>query len=110
LIQVNRWWLWRTEVNRGDPLDVDVAVLRRLDAVRDLDQLARGGIGLDELHASNPLPPDIAIPHYAAVLVGGSKSVTRAGRLRNDLDPRIWRLRAPIRGIETFARYGRGES
>ena len=76
------------------------AVLRRLDAVRDLDQLVR----------HRKLPPDIAIPRYAAVLVGDSKFVSRAGRLRNDLDPRIWRLRAPIRGIETFARYGRGES
>src|SRR5262249_32174554 len=28
-------------------------------------------------------------------------------RLRNDLDPGIERFRAPIRGIETSARYGR---
>jgi hypothetical protein len=82
------------EKRRVDSLDTDAAIHHRFNTVRDLDQLARGGIGigrarLDELHASNPLPPDIAIPHYAAVLVGGSKSVSRAGRLRNDLDPRI---------------------
>src|SRR6516165_10310454 len=51
----------------------------------------------------------IAIPHYAAIFFVGSRSASRARRLRNDLDPRIRRLRAPIRGIETSARYGRGE-
>jgi hypothetical protein len=100
------------EKRRVDSLDVNAAILRGFDPFADSMKLARGGIaiGEGELHSANPLPPDIAIPHYATVLVGGSKSVSRADRLRNDLDPRIWRLRAPIRGIETFARYGRGES
>jgi len=56
------------------------------------------------------IPPDMAIPHYAAIFFAGSRSASRVGRLRNDLDPRIRQLRAPIRGIETSARYGRGES
>ncbi len=54
-------------------------------------------------------PSGIAIPHYAAIFFAGSRSVNRAGRLRNDLAPKIWRLRSPIRAIETSARYDRGE-
>ena len=52
----------------------------------------------------------MTIPHYAAIFFAGSRSASRVGRLRNDLDPRIGPLRAPFRGIETTARYGRGES
>ena len=37
---------------RVDPLDVDASVLRSLNIVRDLDQLARGNIGVGEGAAS----------------------------------------------------------
>ena len=65
---------------------------------------------------SNPAPEcasfplGMAIPRCAAVFFAGSKSASHAGRLRNDLAPKIRRLQSPIRGIETFARYGRGAS
>src|SRR5450755_1747123 len=52
----------------------------------------------------------IAIPHYAAIFFAGSKSVNRAGQLRNDLAPEIRRPRSPIQVIETSARYDRRES
>ena len=38
----------RREERGVDALDIDAAVLRRLDAVRDLDQLAGGDIGIGE--------------------------------------------------------------
>jgi hypothetical protein len=37
---------------RVNALDVDAAILRRLDAVCDLDQLARGGVGIGEVGGS----------------------------------------------------------
>ena len=52
----------------------------------------------------------MAIPRYAAIFFVGSRFASRAGRLRNDPAPKIRRLRSPIRGIETSAGYGRGES
>src|SRR3974390_2174192 len=52
----------------------------------------------------------MAIPHYAAIFFAGSRSANPDGRLRSDLAPKSRRLRSPIRGIETSARYGRGES
>src|SRR3974390_2194404 len=52
----------------------------------------------------------MAIPHFAAIFFPGSRFASRGGRLRNDLDPTLQRLPAPIRAIETSARYGRGES
>src|SRR6516164_4594857 len=61
-----------------------------------------------EIYASH-YPTGMAIPHYAAIFFAGSRSASRAGRLRNDPAPKILRLRSPIRGIETSARYGRGE-
>jgi len=52
----------------------------------------------------------MAIPHFAAIFFVGSRFASRGGRLRNDLDPTLRRLRAPIRATQTSARYGRGES
>src|SRR3974390_860497 len=52
----------------------------------------------------------MAIPRYAAIFFVGSRSASRAGRLRNDPAPKTRRLRSPIRGIETPAGYGRGEA
>src|ERR1035438_6985622 len=52
----------------------------------------------------------IAIPHYAAIFFAGSRSVNRAGQLRNDLAPKVRRPRSPIRAIETSARYDRRDS
>ena len=63
-----------------------------------------------ETHKALAAPLDMAIPHYAPIFLAGSRSEIRAGRLHNGLDPRIWQLRAPIRGIETSALYGRGAS
>ena len=40
--------------------------------------------------------PRMVIPHYAAISFAGSRSGSHAGRLRNDLVPRIRQLRAPI--------------
>jgi two-component system, LuxR family, response regulator FixJ len=53
---------------------------------------------------------DVVRMALIAGILDPNGSAIRAGRLRNDLDPRIQRLRAPIRGIETSASYGRGES
>src|SRR5699024_12728764 len=40
----------------------------------------------------------ISIPHCEVIFFAGSRSASRAGRLRNDLNPRFQRLRAPLRG------------
>ena len=49
----------RSEERRVDPLDVDAAILHRLDAVRDLDQLAGGDalIGPVAAFDTNPSSP-----------------------------------------------------
>jgi hypothetical protein len=39
----------RFEEGAVDPLDVNAAVLHRLDRVGDLDQLAGGGVGVNEV-------------------------------------------------------------
>src|SRR3974390_2506238 len=54
--------------------------------------------------------PGMAISHFATIFFAGSRFASHGGRLRNDLDPTLRRLRAPIRATQTSARYGRGES
>jgi hypothetical protein len=41
-------WIPRHQKRRVDPLDKDTTVLHGFDAVADLDQVARGGVGIGE--------------------------------------------------------------
>ena len=67
--------------------------------------LQREGCATSDPHISGR-----AILHSAAIFFVGSRSASRAGRSPSGLDPRIQRLRAPLRGIERSPRYGRDES
>jgi hypothetical protein len=55
----------------------------------ELRRLRPAGWSLQETRET--LSPGMAIPHYAAIFFAGSRSASRGGQLRNDLDPTLRR-------------------
>ena len=92
-------------------LDQSKAEMALCSTACDLDQFARGDVGigegtwLDEFHAGG-----ITILYCAAIAFGCSKSASRAGRPHNGPAPKLLRPQLLIPGIQMSVRYGRSES